>query len=316
MPITLSAGRRIVAGLAGTALALTAAAPAVAAPTADGAAADISVGRLVLEPTARGYQGSLPVTVTNNGPTATYFAVDVLEPVAGSFRTADPLEGCVYQPLVDNRRLTNCMVPGGDIEPGQSRSFSVSFTVLTPTRDVAMIAKGGRVAVNVGDGREEIADRAGFAARFRSTTGSLRDPVPYVQDSQARASISTAGAVTLARQEDGAYLGRLPVTVGWAGDAGYDFLLAETVGLPAGVVIWGTDPQDLPGDLTNFVVPGGTLLAGEQQTFDVLFRAEADTVPGDLGTVTVQLSTRWADTTVPEADPADNTASFTLTVAG
>ncbi|MDM4778002.1 hypothetical protein [Micromonospora sp. b486] len=92
----LSIGRRVAVGLAGAALALTTAAPAVAAPTAAEAAADISVGRLVLEPTARGYQGKLPVTVTNNGPTATYFFVDVLEPVAASFRALDPEEACGF----------------------------------------------------------------------------------------------------------------------------------------------------------------------------------------------------------------------------
>ncbi|MBU8857180.1 MULTISPECIES: hypothetical protein [unclassified Micromonospora] len=316
MTITLSIGRRVAVGLAGAALALTTAAPAVAAPTAAEAAADISVGRLVLEPTARGYQGKLPVTVTNNGPTATYFFVDVLEPVAASFRALDPEEACGFQPLRDNRRTVSCGVPGGDIEPGGSRSFSIAFEVLTPTRGVAMIATGGRISVNVGDGRAEIADRARFAARFRSASGSLRNPVPYVQDDQARAAVTAAGSVTLSRQDDGSYLGRLPVTVRWAGDAGYDYLLARSVGLPAGVLVWGTDPQDAPSNLTSFIVPGGRFMAGEQRSFDVLLYAEPGAAPGFLGTVTFELETRWDSITVPEADPADNVVSVDLTIAG
>ncbi|WP_431931695.1 hypothetical protein [Micromonospora sp. RP3T] len=308
-------GGRLAGVLLGSAAALLAlTAPAAAAPTAD-PAADISVGRLVLEPSARGYHGSLPVTVTNNGPVATYFSVFLREPVAGSFRGVNPEEACGFGALQDNRRTATCGVPGGDIEPGESRQFAVTFEVLTATRDVAMIAKGGKISVNVGDGRDEVADRASYAARFRSTTGSLRDPVPYVQDTQARASITTAGAATLTRQEDGSYRGRLPVTVGWAGDAAHDQLWAEATGLPAGVQIWGTDPQDAPSFFTSFTVPGGRFMAGEQRSFDVLLYAEPGTVPGDLGAATLQLNTQWDALTVPDAAPADNAASFTVTVA-
>ncbi|QLQ37938.1 hypothetical protein [Micromonospora robiginosa] len=313
--MTTRTGRRLAGVLLGTGAAVLAlAAPAAAAPITAEPAADISVGRLVLEPTARGYHGSLPVTVTNNGPAATYYSVFLTEPVAGSFRGVDPAEACGFGGLQDNRRTATCGVPGGDIEPGESRTFAVTFEVLTQTRDVAMIAKGGKISVNVGDGRNEVADRASYAARFRSTTGSLRNPVPYVQDSQARASLTTAGAATLTRQEDGSYRGRLPVTVRWAGDAGHDQLWAEATGLPAGVQIWGTDPQDAPSFFTSFTVPGGRFMAGEQRSFDVLLYAEPGTVPGDLGTTTLQLNTQWDALTVPDATPADNSASFTVTV--
>ncbi|MFI2646633.1 hypothetical protein [Micromonospora fulviviridis] len=314
--MTTRNGRRLAAVLVGSvAVLLALAAPAAAAPAGRSPDADVSVGRLVLDPTARGYQGSLPVTVTNRGPVATYFSIVVVEPVAGSLGNLSPEEACGFGAPEGNRRTATCSVPGGDIEPGESRKFSIAFEVLTPTRDVAMIAEGGRISVNVGDGEDEVADRATFAARFRSASGSLRNPVPYVQDSRARASITTAGAVTLSRQEDGSYLGRLPVTVRWAGDTAHELLWADATGLPAGVVIWGTDPQDMPGFFTNFVVPGGRFLTGEQRSFDVLLRAEPETVPGDLGTVTFQLNTQWYGQTVADAEPADNTASFTVTAA-
>ncbi|MEU2612848.1 hypothetical protein ABZ570_14910 [Micromonospora sp. NPDC007271] len=311
--MTTRTGHRLAAVLLGPAMALLAsAAPAAAAPASGSPAADVSVGQLVLEPTARGYQGNLPITVTNRGRTETYFSVTIVEPVGGSIGNLSPESACGYQGLRDNRRVVDCMVPGPNLKPGQRRSFSVAFEALTTPRNVAMVAPGGQVSVNAGNGSQEIADTEDFTALFRSTTGSLRNPVPYVQDSQARASISTAGAATLVRQADGSYQGRLPVTVAWAGDTAHDLLFVDAT-LPAGVQVWGTDPQDLPSFFTNFPVPGGRFMAGEQRNFDVLLRAEPETVPGDLGRVTFELSTNWDGDVVADADPADNTASFTVT---
>ncbi|WP_200206147.1 hypothetical protein [Micromonospora coerulea] len=313
--MTTRTGRRLATVLLGPAAAVLAlAAPAAAAPAAT-FDADVSVGRLVLDPTERGYRGTLPVTVTNRGTTGTYFSVTIVEPVAGSIGNLSPDSACGFQGLVENRRVVNCLVPGPDLRPGERRSFSVAFQALTTPRDVAMIAQGGQVSVNPGDGSPEVADQESFAALFRSTSGSLRNPVPYVQDTQARASISTAGAATLVRQEDGSYLGRLPVTVRWAGDAAHDLLFVDATALPAGVAIWGTDPEDLPSFFTNFVVPGGRFMAGEQRNFDVLLRAEPGTVPGALGGATFQLSTQWDGYVVADTDPTDNVATFTVTAA-
>ncbi|MFC0031035.1 hypothetical protein ACFFMM_16055 [Micromonospora chaiyaphumensis] len=312
--MTTRTGRRLAAVLLGPAAALLAfAAPAAAAPAGGRPDADVSVGRLVLDPTEHGYRGSLPITVTNRGPADTYFSVTIVEPVAGSIGNLSPDSACGFQGLRDNRRVVDCMVPGPELRPGERRSFTVAFRALTTPRAVAMIATGGEVSVNVGDGNPAIGDAESFAARFRSTGGSLRNPVPYVQDTEARAGISTAGAARLVRQEDGSYQGRLPVTVRWAGDAAHDLLFVDATTLPPGVQIWGTDPQDLPSFFTNFVVPGGRLMAGEERSFDVLLRAEPGTVPGELGGATFQLATQWDGNLVSDADPADNTASFTVT---
>ncbi len=312
--MTTGTARRLAALVLGPAAALLAfTGPAAAAPAGHGLDADVSVGRLVLNPTERGYRGSLPITVTNRGRADTYFSVTIVEPVAGSIGNLSPDSPCGYQGLQDNRRVVNCMVPGPDLKPGERRSMTVAFEALTTPRGVAMIARGGRVEVNVGDGSAAVGDAENFAARFRSTSGSLRKPVPYVQDSQARASIGAAAGATLVRQEDGSYQGRLPVTVRWAGDAAHDRLFVEATTLPAGVQIWGTDPQDLPSFFTEFVVPGGRFMAGEERSFDVLLRAEPGTVPGDLGAATFQLNTQWDGNVVADADPGDNTTSFTVT---
>ncbi|WP_141725436.1 hypothetical protein [Micromonospora pallida] len=90
--MTTRTGRRLTTALlavcGGLLLGAAGVAPASAAPTGD--PASLTLGRLVLDPTSRGYQGSLPVTVTNESDVAEYFYVRIVEPVAGSFRALDP----------------------------------------------------------------------------------------------------------------------------------------------------------------------------------------------------------------------------------
>ncbi|WP_141725435.1 hypothetical protein [Micromonospora pallida] len=202
-------------------------------------------------------------------------------------------------------------MPGGSLDPGEQRSFEVDYEVLTTTRTYPMAASGGTVEVGV-HGSGTGYDRAAYPARFRSTSGSLGNPVPYVQDSQAEASVTSAGAVTLIRQPDGSFTGRLPVTVRWSGDAAHDMLYVNAT-LPGGVRIWGTDPQDAPSSFTSFEVPGGRLMQDEERTFDVILRAPATTTPGELGSATFSLTTNWNAQPLVDADPTDNTTSFTVT---
>ena len=131
-------------------------APAAAAPAGHGLDADVSVGQLVLNPTERGYQGNLPITVTNRGRADTYFSVTIVEPVAGSIGNLSPDSACGFQGLQDNRRVVNCSVPGDNLKPGERRIVHCRLQALTTPRGVAMIARGGRVEVNVGDGSEAI----------------------------------------------------------------------------------------------------------------------------------------------------------------
>ncbi|MEV0807447.1 hypothetical protein [Micromonospora sp. NPDC050200] len=298
-------GQRIGA-LLGTALAVLAAAPVTAAVASTDAPAAVSADRLVLEPTARGYQGSLSVTVTNRSSAAEYYTVRITEPVAGSFRGVQPAGVCMSGGLAGDLRVFECEVPGPDLAPGERRSFAAAFEVLTSPRPYAMTAAAGRVEVVPGH-TGQVADGEKFNTWFRATDGSLRHPQPYRQDTEAKAAITaTAGAVTLTRQADGTYAGRLPVTVRYAGDAPHDFLFVRAT-LPAGVEIAGTDPQDSPSFGGYFDVPGGRMAAGEERGFDVLFRAPAETVAGDLGTVGFTLTTWYGDGEVADTDPTDNT---------
>lgn len=231
--MTRTITRRLLAGVLGAGLALIGAAGPAAAAPGDTA---VSVGRLVLEPTDRGYVGSLPVTVTYRGTEAAYLDLTITEPVPGAFVGTTPGDPCFYSSPRPARTIY-CHVPDGALQPGERRQFTVDFRVLTTPRPYAMVTSGGQLTVTTGDSNPAN-DTASFAALFRSTTGSLGEPQPYVRDTRTDAAVS-AGPATLDRQEDGSWFGRLPVTVRVDGDAAHDaYWLAPT--LPAGVT---------PGDL-------------------------------------------------------------------
>ena len=104
----------------------------------------------------------------------------------------------------------------------------------------------------------------------------------------------------------------------YAGDAAHDELWVNGIDLPAGVTVWSTDPESNPADWVGRVpVPGGRFMAGEQRNFDLVLRAADGTAPGDLGTATVAVGTRWSPIDeVADADPSDNTVTVRLAAAG
>lgn len=306
-------GIRLAVILLGSAVALLAVSPGpVAAQLASRSEASVSVGGLVLDPTDRGYQGSLPITVTNKGSAPSYFGISIQEAFGGSVTRLDPESPCTFGGT-GYRRTYRCMVPGDALAPGEQRSFSMSFHALVTPRPYAMIVRTNEVTVTTIDGTNETLDRTSYPTLFRSSSGSLHSPRPYVQDSQADAGMTTAGQVTLVRQADGSFAGRLPVTARYGGDAAHEHLAVKTVGLPTGVQQWGTDPQDMPSGLNSFQVPGAQFMPGEQRSFDALFFAPAETPVGALGTATFQLSTYWSGSVVTDLDPADNTVTFSVT---
>lgn len=292
------------------------AAAAVVAVTAGGAGVahaatptiNVQAGRLVLEPGARGYHGSLPVVVTYHGDQPDYAGISIIEPVAGAFTGLRPEDACVITPREDGLREIGCGLPGGDLQPGERRRFVIDFDVLTAPRGYAMSAAATSVKVSLGNAG--VTATATSATLFRSTSGSLRTPRPYVQDTKSDISVTVQDA-TLVSQDDGSYAGRVPVTVHYAGDAPH-FELGADIALPDGVEFNGVDPSEACGT-TLCPVPGGRFTAGETRTFSLLVSAPATAATGPAGSGAVTVTSSWYST-VEDVDPSDNTAAFALTI--
>ncbi|MEU4781291.1 hypothetical protein [Micromonospora sp. NPDC023633] len=297
-------------GLAAVGLAaalLAPAVPAAAAPTTTGRAV-AEVGRLVLEPSARGYQGTLPITVTNDTAQPVSHVL-VTEPVAGSWRGTLSNEFCTVVVPKQFVRTYDCAVP---VAAGQSYTFSARFEVLTRTRPYPMSTRDGQVAVQVGYDAP-VTTVTPFRTLFRSTSGSLAGARPYRQDRTADASL-TVGEARLTRQEDGRWAGWLPVTIRYGGDAPHNDLYVAA-SLPNGMDIPGTDPaSEVPTFAGGFLVPGGEFMAGEQRVVRVRLTAPADADPGVLGTGTFALEVVYEGGPVDDRLPADNAVSFPVTL--
>ncbi|MFG1675580.1 hypothetical protein [Micromonospora sp. NPDC049282] len=257
--------------------------------------------RLVLEPTERGYRGSLEVDLTYNGTEPGRARYVITEPIPGSYQNAEWGVSCYSSGdfLPDGRVRVECDVPGGELQPGEHRSFRVDFWVLTTVQAYAMKARNGQLAVTV-DGTT-VTDES-FRTRFRSTTGSLADPQPYVQDTQPDLSVSVAGPLTMVRQPDGWFAGTVRVTVSAHTDAPHSGVTITGRGLPPGFGWPWTD------ECSHECVPGGPMAEGEERTFDLHLDYWGDTV-GDLGEISLEVR---ADRMVPQPDanPADNVATF------
>ncbi|GGM21144.1 hypothetical protein GCM10011608_02220 [Micromonospora sonchi] len=312
--------RPLAGALAAAALTLAgaaaAAAPAAAAPAAAAleARASVQAGRLILDPTDRGYRGTLPVTVTNRGRASTSFSLKILEPVAGSFRDAGPDAPCLpYDELTDGRRTFDCS-PSLYLRSGETKQAFLTFEVLTTVRSYPMRAGQGTIEATVA-GQQSPAGTATFGTLFRSSKGKLRPARPYVQDAQAKASIS-AGDATMTRAETGRWFARVPVTVRWSGDAAHDNLWVGGVTLPNGVQLWTTEPDSGPADwLEHLAVPGKRFMPGEERSFTLVVSAPADRSAADVGgPATLEVgATFWPTYVLPEATPADNTVVIHLT---
>ncbi|MET7950713.1 hypothetical protein [Micromonospora sp. NPDC005324] len=302
-------GTLLTAALLGLTATIGGAGPAAAAPAAT-TSATVSLGKLILEPTERGYHGSIPLTVTNTGSETDYFGITLREPVPGSFPQG--VFGCDAARLTpgDDRRVLDCALTanGSQLAPGETVQVALSFDVLTNPRTYPMRMGGGWVEVHSGQGG--LLARESFNARFRSTTGSLTNPRLYVQDTQPDAAITALGRATI--NPDGYGHLRVPVTVRYQGDAPHLGLYLKASPLPAGSVIQYTIPGDGPAMSDTTSVPGGRMMRGEERSFDVIISPPTD--PADAeDLITFEVSTFWYGDV--DADPSDNTAQTTLAVA-
>jgi hypothetical protein len=313
----MSIARRILAGVAGAGLVLLPAVAAHAAPAPAKPLASVSADRLVLEPGSRGYTGTMPVTVKYRGTEPGTVRVTITEPVKGSWQNLELGAPCLFNATADGRRVGVCYIDG-DFQPGETRVLDATFEVLTKPRAFAMSLPAAPVDVAVYDPATfdwPQTDSDTYNTRFRSTTGSLSNPRPYVRDEQSNASVTVGESVTLTRGEDGAFHGRLPVTVTWKGDAAHEYVWLEA-NLPSGIWAEGTVPDNSLPCFTGCTVPGTQLMQGQTTTFDLLIGAPAETEPGDRGQFVAEVSGRWDGVDLVDRDPADNTDTYTLSIAG
>ncbi|MET8906255.1 hypothetical protein [Micromonospora sp. NPDC004551] len=293
----------VLAGVLGLTAALSAA-PGPAHAASAGSTATVA-DRLFLEPTDRGYRGSVEVNLTYRGMEPGRATYVITEPIPGSYENVEWGTSCYSggELLPDGRIRVECDVPGGELSPGEQRTFTVDFQVLTTVQPYAMKAGNGELAVKVGGA--EVTDE-NFTTRFRSTTGSLADPQRYVQDRQPDAAVTVSGDLTMVRQPDGTFEGRLPVTVRYDSDAAHGGMSIVGVNLPASFGYpWSQE-------CSHECVPGGEFMEGEERTFDLYFFASADTPIGDLGQAGVEVKALRLDG-YPDSDPADNVATFSIT---
>lgn len=287
------------------------AAPARAAAPSGASSVTVTVDRLILDPGDRGYRGTLAFALEYRGSRPTYFNLWFTEPVAGSFIGIQPSDVCGWDGTdAAGRRMMWCGVPGGDLLPGRQHRFALDFQVLTTPQSYAMTAPDSVLTVQSGSDAT-VSGSAPFGTLFRSTSGSLDQPQPYVQDTRSDISVVT-GDATLTRQTDGTFAGRTSVTVRHGDDAPH-FELSAQLDLPAAVHLDDLDPSDVCMG-SYCAVPGGKFMEGEVRTFDLLLSAPADTPAGTIGSGSVTVTASWL-TEITDVYPADNTAAFAVTVA-
>ncbi|GAA1409130.1 hypothetical protein [Catellatospora coxensis] len=268
--------------------------------------------RLVLDPAERGYTGTMQFTVTYRGTTANpNLSVVIAEPTAHSWDSISIDTPCMFNYGEDQRRSIGCGLES--FEPGQTRTYTLTFHAYTPVQTEPMLATGGQLSIV--DGIAGTVSRVrDFNATFRGANGKLKNPVPYVQDAQTDMTLTAGGSVTLVRQADGSFLGRLPMTLAWHGDAPNNEVWVG-VDVPAGWYTPDTEPSANAPCWTGCSAPGGDWFDGEVRSFDMLIHAPEDTVVGSTGTISSTVQNGWGFTPITDVTPADNTVTFSYTVA-
>jgi hypothetical protein len=274
-----------------------------------------SVGDLVFDPAEHGHTGTLDITIVNDTNQDYVQGLTINEPIARSFYTTPDELICGNNERPDGRWSVGCTIDP-PIPAGATRTLSISF------RSPAAPKAFARQATATGS--VEVAGvTKTFPALYRSTSGSLTDPVPYTPASTEDLTATTPDAVTLTRQEDGTFSGHIPVTVHNGNDAPHSGWQAS-MAVPAGVDFpYATDGSPCFFGVPNPTPPAGgqasgcsfegLLAEGETRTVDWVLSAPEGTQPGTLGTATVLAQ---LETSLEHDQPnGANETTFTVTVA-
>ncbi len=289
---------------------------AVAAQAAPADGVTVKVGQLVLEPAEYGHTGKVGIVIRNNTDAPIRGEFTIAVPIASSIAGVDDAS-CGFGRPDGERYIHDCTSSDGAVAPGEALRLTVRFRTLNKPQAYPQIAKTlGTV--------EAGGVTADFTIRFRSTTGSLRHPKPYVPDTESALSV-TASDVTLIRQADGSFVGRVPVTVRNDGDAPH-FELGAELATPESLLWPDIETGDVCVGAGYLPIPpgylgigctgiGGPLAEGEQRTFHWVLTAPAGTPPGPLGTGTTLVQLEAFASDIDNADPSANVDTFAITVA-
>ncbi|BCY10686.1 hypothetical protein [Actinoplanes sp. L3-i22] len=253
-----------------------------------------SVNRLVFEPGQYGHTGSVRITIKNRTSGVFNDYLTITEPIASTFGQFVGTGPCL---LNSSGRVTAVCELATPIQPGANGVVTINFQSPAKPQPFPQIAPDPGTVETAGS-------TAQFDAIFRSTTGKLANPKPYVQDTVSQFAV-TANDVTLHRQEDGSFLGVLPVSVRSDSDAPNSGLWTE-LATPAGIDPWAaSNPQGVctgggilptpPDGFVNGCSVDGQTAEGETRTFEWVLTAPAGTPLGSLGTATALIGSGQTD---------------------
>ncbi|WP_026212481.1 hypothetical protein [Longispora albida] len=245
------------------------------------------------------YDGRLSVTVRNTSNAAHEANVRFTVPRGFRLLGTDPSDICMgaYEQV-------NCIVPGGVVKAGETRSFAVKVMSYAGYDEATRYAIGGKAELTSGNARAE----AAFPIVLRGNAYQLKKYVPASQPDVVVSPVT----MTMTRNADGSFAGVAKVTVTYKNDAPNDGAVISIV-TPAGIVNAGPATPTGPCMPDCSITGYQPLVAGQTVTYGVKFTAPAGTAAG-AKTGEVSLRSHYAGQDLTDLTPADNKAVLTITV--
>jgi hypothetical protein len=289
------------------ALALASAGPAsAAAPT--GPDLSLSVGPGALSPAdGGGYAGYQRLTLRNASPSAA--AVDVVidrpEGVAFAYERDFQLQACFPVNDAARPRAVRCALING-LAGNETRDLSLRWTSLAAPQRKHRITTPATITVDTGAGSIDPTPGNNTVKRrfVLLGTGFGIATRPYQPATVPDMSVR-AGVASLTANGDGTYSGRMEVSVTAATDAEHTSVGLEVSGLLGAQLRVEGQPVGCFGRCE--IEP---VAKGATRSMTIIIWATQPPVEG--GAVDVVVSTLGGRSTLPDANPADNTTTTTV----
>jgi hypothetical protein len=305
------AGARLTA-IAGVAAAVLAATPGPVA-AATGYDISVQVGPLTMRPApAGGYVGAATLRISYSGPegASAWVEIDAPEGLYAAFPLDSPFVGCA-----NIGRFGLACGLSGELVSGQTREVRMEFSALAaPTRRTRPTLAGS-VTVTAQRFEQDLVeatpeDNTDRLGGLMIGTGPGFDRRPYrPADTYDLSATAGSGTITFAPNDDGFYVGRVPLTLRAGTDAYHQGLYLTLVTDLPGQEYLGISPPEVCG-ITICAVPGDALPEGRTRTVTALVEVEAPPAPGTA--ILLRADTNVGGEFAADADPADNTVTVTV----